>query len=246
MTEITERILILFISVMAAGGLVLVFPTLLRPHYKMMLAFSGAFLLGITVTHILPEAYHAGGGQVGLFVIGGFLLQIILEYFSGGIEHGHIHSNKEVIGHKEKAISWVMLLSLCIHNLVESMPLGFHDDHGHAHHSHDSYLWAIVIHKVPITIALIGLMVGLKVSRARTLLFLFVFAMAAPIGILAAPLLSNGSENTLALAHIMGLAGGIILHVSTTILLEASENHRFNFYKMVVIVIGFGLAVVSS
>jgi hypothetical protein len=40
---------------------------------------------------------------------------------------------------------------------------------------------------------------------------------------------------------IMAIVIGIFLHISTTILFESSSNHRFNFMKMVVIVIG-GLA----
>lgn len=244
MTENVERILILFISAMVAGGFVLAFPKLLRPHLKMLLAFSGAFLLGIAVLHILPEAYHLGGEQVGMFVIAGFLLQIMLEYLSGGIEHGHIHTSVQTTDH-HKAISWTMLLSLVLHAITESMPLGFHD-HEHAGHSHDGYLWAIVIHKVPITIALVSLMVGMSLSKTKTILYLVIFALAAPIGILINPLLSNVANPTPVFASIMGLAGGIILHVSTTILLEASENHRFNLYKMMVILVGFSLAIMAS
>jgi len=243
MTESVERILILFIAAMATGGFVFAFPRLIRPQLKFMLAFSGAFLLGVAVLHILPEAYHLGGEQIGLFVIAGFLLQIMLEYLSGGIEHGHIHGNSQA-GSGHHVISWTMLLSLVLHALTESMPLGF-SDHGHSH-VHDGYLWAIVIHKVPITIALASLMVGLSVSRGQKVLFLLIFALAAPAGILISPLISGGANEQLVLANIMGVAGGIILHVSTTILLEASENHRFNLYKMMVILVGFSLAILSS
>jgi zinc and cadmium transporter len=252
MTEQLESILILFFSAIAAGSFVLLFPNLLKPYLKMLLAFSGAFLLGIAVLHILPEAYHVGGERVGLFIIAGFLLQILLEYYSGGIEHGHVHAEHAAHGHVQ-TVSWTMLLSLFIHAFTESMPLGFHDhDHaGHAHahthnHAQSGYLWAIVIHKVPITIALVGMMVGLSASRAKTITYLVIFALAAPLGILIHPLLEKAADPSTLFAGIMGLAAGIILHVSTTILLEASENHRFNLYKMGVIVVGFVLAFMAS
>ncbi len=245
MTESFTRIIILFGSAMAAGGFVLLFPNVLKPHLKMLLAFSGAFLLGIAVLHILPEAYHIGGAEVGLFIIGGFLLQILLEYLSGGIEHGHVHMKAQTDDHHHKAISWTMLLSLVLHAITESMPLGFHG-HDHAGHSHEGYLWAIVIHKIPITIALVSLMIAISVPRLKIMLYLFIFAVAAPIGILINPLFAHSGDQTPVFAAIMGLAGGIILHVSTTILLEASENHRFNLYKMVIIIIGFSLAFLSS
>ena len=35
---------------------------------------------------------------------------------------------------------------------------------------------------------------------------------------------------------------GIFLHISSVILFETSENHRFNYQKLAVIVIGFSLS----
>lgn len=241
MTESVERMLILFVSAMVAGIFVFLFPKILKPHLKFLLAFSGAFLLGIAVTHILPEAYEAGGKYVGLFIIAGFLLQIVLEYFSGGIEHGHTRLH----GHLAtgSAVSWTMFLSLFLHAFTESIPLGFHD-HEHVGHVHHGYLWAIVVHKVPITIALVSLLLGLNTSRPKIILFLILFALAAPLGILINPLLHLADQASI-FAYIMALTGGIILHVSTTILLESSENHRFNLYKMLVIIAGFALAIFS-
>lgn len=254
MTPSLEQMLILFFSAMAAGSFVLLFPQLLKPHLKILLAFSGAFLLGIAVLHILPEAYAMGGNKVGLYIIGGFLLQITLEYFSGGIEHGHIHQKKHTYSHVQ-AISWTMLFSLFLHAFTESIPLGFHEhthlghDHGHVHgyeQSPNGYLWAIVVHKIPITIALVSLMVGLSASRIKTISYLVIFALAAPLGILIHPLFEQAADPTTLFSIVMGIAAGIILHVSTTILLEASENHRFNLYKMGVIIVGFVLALIAS
>lgn len=246
MTEITERALVLFLSAVLAGGFVIAFPKLLKPHLRMLLAFSGAFLLGITVLHILPEAYDFGGARIGMFVMAGFILQIILEYFSGGIEHGHIHSGKSSHDHS-KAISWTMLFSLCIHALTESMPLGFHHhEHTHIGHSHEGYLYAIVIHKIPITIALVGLMVGLNLPKTKVIFSLLIFALSAPAGLFISELIGENGNNTEIFAPIMALAGGVILHVSTTILLESSENHRFNLYKITIILIGFLLALAVS
>ena len=38
---------------------------------------------------------------------------------------------------------------------------------------------------------------------------------------------------------------GIFLHVSTTILFESSEDHRFNVHKMMAIAVGLALAAAS-
>jgi hypothetical protein len=51
------------------------------------------------------------------------------------------------------------------------------------------------------------------------------------------------------LAHyapqLMALVVGIFMHISTTILFEASDVHRFNFRKLAAIVIGTALGVLS-
>ncbi|MCB0792987.1 MAG: hypothetical protein KDB97_14565, partial [Flavobacteriales bacterium] len=62
------------------------------PHWsRSLLSFGGAFLLGVTVMHMLPELYAEGGAVIGMWLLGGFLLQVLLEFFSQGIEHGHQH-----------------------------------------------------------------------------------------------------------------------------------------------------------
>jgi len=59
---------------------------------KLLLAFSGAFLLALALFDLLPEVYHhLDGKQTGLFIMCGILLQIVLEFFSKGVEHGHEH-----------------------------------------------------------------------------------------------------------------------------------------------------------
>ena len=63
---------------------------------KMMLAFSGGFLLSIAFVHFLPELYASEKAQeIGLFILIGFLIQLLLEFFSGGIEHLFILLLKE-------------------------------------------------------------------------------------------------------------------------------------------------------
>jgi len=44
----------------------------------------------------------------------------------------------------------------------------------------------------------------------------------------------------------MGVVIGIFLHISTTILFESTENHRFNSIKFIVILLGAGLAFLVS
>ena len=41
---------------------------------------------------------------------------------------------------------------------------------------------------------------------------------------------------------ILAVVVGIFLHISTTIIFETSENHKFNIFKLVSILIGCALA----
>jgi len=237
--EHINEMAILFFAVIAAGSVVLLFPEFMKRFHRMLLALSGAFLLGMTMLHIFPEGYKAGGAIVGIYVIIGFLLQMILEYFSGGLEHGHVHNPAQTHQHSGK-IYWMLLVSLCVHAITESMPLSFHD---HLHEeAHTGYLSAIVLHNIPVSMALVGVVLGSHGGKRQALIFLIVFALAAPVGMLLSHELAHSTEPNNWFPIIMGLAGGIILHVSTTILLESSENHRFNLIKFSIVLAGFALA----
>ena len=57
---------------------------------KYLLAFSGAFLLSITLLHLLPETIETSGHSAGLLILAGFFLQLVIQRFTHGVEHGHI------------------------------------------------------------------------------------------------------------------------------------------------------------
>ena len=86
---------------------------------KLLLSFSGAFLLALTLFDLLPEVYHhLDAKQTGLYIMCGILLQVILEFFSKGAEHGHVHIHKE-----NTKFPWLLFLSLCIHSFLEGFPI---------------------------------------------------------------------------------------------------------------------------
>ena len=116
-------LVLLFASVIAGAIIVVIFKPEKSRNIQLLLTFSGAYLLAVSVLQLLPEIfYHSTTPNIGLFILGGFLIQILLEYFSQGIEHGHFH--------KSNAIPFTVLISLCLHALLEGVPLG-----GHLHHN---------------------------------------------------------------------------------------------------------------
>src|SRR4028118_1990216 len=86
-------IFILFITVVFAGWLVKFFPQKKQYWLKIILAFSGAYLFTLTIIHILPDVLISAPDphKIGYYVLAGFFLQLVLELFSHGIEHGHMH-----------------------------------------------------------------------------------------------------------------------------------------------------------
>ncbi|MFT5764742.1 MAG: zinc transporter ZupT, partial [Saprospiraceae bacterium] len=133
--EIWEYI-ILFLSVVIGGGLAFFVKNYNPAILQMLLSFVGAYVLGITVLHLLPGVYHEPDHFIGLWILGGFFIQILLELLSGGVEHGHIHPTHE----PKTSFAIQILLGLCIHAFIEGMPLetydAFQEDvfgHGHNH-----------------------------------------------------------------------------------------------------------------
>jgi hypothetical protein len=41
---------------------------------------------------------------------------------------------------------------------------------------------------------------------------------------------------------LLAIVVGMLLHISTTIIFETSENHRFNFAKLIAILLGVSLS----
>ena len=203
-------------------------------HLKLILSFSGAYLFAITVLHLIPDAYHGNDNMVGIFILIGFLFQIILEQFSDGIEHGHIHKPHGENYHFPFAI----LVSLCLHAFLEGMPL--------AQGYQTQLVFGIALHHIPAAFALASVMLANKVSRGNMVFFLFLFAVMAPAGFFFSNALSNGIVGNLQqyFNRIMGIVIGIFLHISTTILFESTEDHKFNLKKLLVVLAGISIPLV--
>ena len=82
------------LSVVFGVTIVLLYSKSKPLNLKLFLAFSGAFLLSTTIFELLPEVYtNLQTKKIGLFIMGGILLQILLEFYSKGAEHGHLHQH---------------------------------------------------------------------------------------------------------------------------------------------------------
>lgn len=206
---------------------------ILKPSEKivrLLLAFSGAYLLSVAILHLLPEVYsHAESTKmIGICILLGIILQSVLESFSKGAEHGHIHSHSD-----GKTFPTLLFVSLCIHAFSEGLPI---------HHTGDHLLWAIVVHKIPIAIVLTTFLLNAKFSKSTIVIFLTVFGLMSPLGVLLS------EEMMLFEKYIMEITAviiGVFLHISTVILFEGSENHKFNLKKFLAIIAGVLLTILT-
>ena len=200
---------------------------------KLILSFSGAYLFAITVLHLMPEVYHTSDPLIGLFVLGGFLLQILMEQFSEGIEHGHIHKHN----HGHYVFPFGIMISLCLHALLEGMPL--------AAGEHNELVFGIALHHIPAAFALGSVLLQSGTKKQNIILFLAVFAIMSPMGYLLSFQISQGSIGQIDsyFGRIMGVVIGIFLHISTTILFESSVDHKFNLKKIIAVLAGVAIAL---
>ncbi len=192
---------------------------------KLLLSFSGAFLLALTLFDLLPEVYeHLDAKRTGLFIMCGILLQIILEFFSKGAEHGHVHIHKE-----DTEFPWLLFVSLCIHSFLEGFPI----------HQHNDMVYGVLIHKIPIAALITAFLLQSSFTKIQIVSFLVLFAVMTPLG-------TYISNNTTFVADyvdvINAIVIGIFFHISTTILFETGEGHKFNLSKLVAICLGILIA----
>lgn len=215
------------LSVLIGYGIAFFLKPKKKTNLKLLMAFSGSFLLSLTVMHLLPEVYHTDIHQhtpVGIFIMLGILFQIVLEFFSKGAEHGHVHSHDTF----EKT-PWLLFISLCIHAFLEGFPVSNHPD----------LALGIAIHHLPIAIILTSFFLNTKLSKTTIFLFMMVFALMTPLGTMTAFYATPLAKYH---AQITAVVIGILFHISSTIIFESSENHKFNLAKLSMIAIGIVLA----
>jgi hypothetical protein len=86
-----------------------------------------------------------------------------------------------------------------------------------------------------------------QVKGNKLIIMLAIFAFMTPAGSYISQQIQQDTANNIHqyFPLMMATVIGIFLHISTTILFESNVDHRFNFYKMIAIIIGAGIAVLN-
>lgn len=231
-------IALLFIPVLLAG-ITVFFIKLTESHLKLLLAFSAAYLLALSFLHLVPDIFSSlPARQAGLWVLAGFFIQVLLEFFSSGIEHGHAHIHAE-----KNKIPLALLFGLFLHSFIEGLPLAGIFASSQSNQL-ISFLMGITLHNIPISIAFAGLLVHQRLAKNKIIIYLSLLSIMAPLGALTGHFIeiAFGSIQHLSVLF-TAIVVGIFLHIATTIIFESSEkNHRYHITKLISILLGVALA----
>lgn len=207
-----------------------------------ILSFGGALLLGITVLHLMPEVFNQSGREeLPLFILLGFLIQIILETFTGGLEHGHINARPD-----QSSFLWSkavpVFIGLTLHALLEGMPLSgmFHHEHDH----NNPYVLGIFVHKFPAAFALMAYLLNSGLKNYQAWILLVAFSLTTPLGIWIGHSAVDEANLDYFYPIFIAVVVGSFLHIATIVLFEFSnpEGHQFSYTRLILILIGLLLA----
>ena len=240
--------IILFLVVLLGGGLAFYVKQSNKKVLQLVLSFSGAYILGISVLHLMPGVFSGGDETIGLWLLLGFFIQIFLEQLSGGVEHGHIHPTH----HANSSFAIQVMIGLCVHAFMEGMPLENYEEfhsatHGHEH-DHNHLLYGVLMHKAPAAFVLVMLFRISGFKNAIVIICLLIFASMSPLGAGMTKVLdSMNLLNADVMKIIVAIVVGSFLHISTTILfeIESPGSHQISFRKLIVIALGILAAIAT-
>lgn len=234
--------LVLFFTVILGGGMAFFVPSGNRKWLQLVLSFSGAYILGITVLHLMPGIFNTPSETMGLWILLGFFIQLFLEQLSSGVEHGHVHAHEKA----KTGFAIQIMIGLCLHAFLEGMPLSDYNTYHQVHHGHDHdsnhLLIGIILHKIPAAFALVSLLRLSGFSKTLTYTALAIFASMSPLGSI---LISFLEVDLNTLSRLLAVVVGSFLHISTTILFEAdaSQHHRISLQRLAAIMAGLGISI---
>lgn len=195
---------------------------------KNLLVVSAGFLITICLNEVFPEVYSGDNHHIGLWVIGGVLLQMLLENLTKGFEHGHFHHHTE----GKNILPLALMIGLFIHAFLEGIPLANEKE------VLSPYLTGILVHNIPISFILGAFLVKNKKFSASAFLIIAIFALASPFGLFLGQCFNPNLE-----VYFLALVGGIFLHISSVIIFESNKNHNVDWKKIGLVALGILLAM---
>lgn len=197
---------------------------------KNLLVLSAGFLITICLTDVFPEVYSVDNKNIGLYVIGGVLLQMLLENLTKGFEHGHFHHQED----HQSILPVALMVGMFIHAFIEGIPLAGQDT------IYSPYLLGILVHNLPISFVLGAFLFPKKIS-ASGMMVVMLFALSSPLGIILGQYFKPQWQ-----PYFLAVVGGIFLHIASVIIFESNKNHKMDWQKMFLVVSGVILGLLGQ
>jgi zinc and cadmium transporter len=160
------------------GALVVVL-TSKQARLVTFLAFAAGVMFGAAFFHLLPEAYHGGGGLWTLGLVpAGFIFLLVLDRYVmthacedpvGCQEHQHVQG---------RTLGMTAFLGLSAHTVFDGIALGSAVKEGVGLMA----LLAITSHKVPSSLSLASILKAEGKSTSRIMGFAVMYGLMVPIG----------------------------------------------------------------
>ncbi|WP_273319554.1 ZIP family metal transporter [Vallitalea guaymasensis] len=203
-----------------------------------MLAFTAGLMLAIVSFELLPKAFEIGGLKIGLIGIGiGIMFVIVLE--------DYLDKSKKIQKDTDnRYIKSAILLSIAfmIHNIPEGIAIGsmigISDSEGLR------FAFAILVHNIPEGMIIAMPLIKSKVRMVYILLIVSFISLSMGIGAIIGLTLSQVSPECISIS--LGIAGGIMLYVTTGEIIVKSMNQWKGRSITISIILGMILGVLLS
>lgn len=215
------------------GGLLPIVREWSQSTVRMLLAFGTGVLLGAAFFHMIPEAAHGLGDDVGVWVLAGFLAIWVLERFIMMHPCEEEHCSFHHMG-------LAAFFGITLHSFIDGLALGA----GVAIPSLSvAVTAAIVLHKLPASVSLSGILLHCNYPRRRILYMILAFALATPLGAAVSFFLLRDLSGP-ALPAAIALSAGTFLAIATADLLpQIHSKPEGRFRNLAALFIG--LLVIS-
>ncbi|PUB32761.1 zinc transporter ZupT [Elizabethkingia sp. YR214] len=197
---------------------------------KRLLILSAGFLLSMTVMEVFPIVFQTPSHNIGMWILGGVILQLILESLTKGFEHGHFHHHEE----EKQIFPMALIAGMFIHAFIEGIPLS------KMPHTVTPYLQGILVHNIPISFVMGAFLLNGSYNKKIAWTVIGLFALASPLGMLLGQYFNPDYQ-----IYILAIVSGIFLHISSVIIFEGNKNHKLDLEKIALVLLGIGIAYVG-
>ena len=187
---------LLILALISGTGLFLyVFQRVNQTILNLLIGLGAGSMLAVSLVHILPEALEETHLAIYAF-IAGFLLIYIIEEVLTPHTHDHAHgddAHEDPHEHYDHValVSWIAIF---IHTLFDG--LGIRAGFGLSSITGYTILFGVAIHQIPVSLSLAAIFRESKFYRNTQIIFLILFALAAPIGFMISDILLSHLSST--------------------------------------------------